>query len=85
MGMFLMAFCMGTKIIPIKLMENVCALILKNMVFFFVPIFVAVYLYKDLIAEKGLPMFFAVLISWISTLIVTAFVTDLTIKLKAKK
>jgi len=85
LGMILLALCMVLKIIPIKIMESVCSLILKNMVFFFVPLLVATYLYRNLIVEKGLPMFFAVLMSCALTLIATAYASDLVIKLKAKK
>lgn len=76
MGMILFALLLHFKILPERLIEHACKLLLDKMVLFFVPIFVGIVLYFDLIAKNIIPILSSIVISTLITMIATAIIVD---------
>lgn len=62
-----------TGIVPAKYVERTCAILTKNMMFYFIPFVVGIMSYKEMLRGKILQMGLALLLGVIVTMAITAF------------
>lgn len=84
LGMVMLAVLLYFKIIPEKLIKEICELLLKNMALFFIPLFVGIMAYANLFKANFMPIMITVIFTTFSTMLVTAFLVELIIKLTQK-
>jgi holin-like protein len=84
LGMLILALALYFGIIPEKLMQGICDLLLKNMPLFFVPLFVGIVSYSYLIKQNLLPIVLIVFFTTFLAMLITAFLVQYIIKITDK-
>lgn len=84
LGLVLLALLLHFKIIPEKLIKDISELLLSNMTLFFIPLFVGIISYVNLIKQNLVPIMLVVFFTTFFTMLVTAFVVEFVIKITSK-
>ncbi len=84
LGMVILAVLLYFEIIPKKLMKNISDLLLANMALFFIPLFVGIISYSQLIKQNLLPIILTIVCTTFFTMLITAFVVEYIIKITSK-
>lgn len=79
-GMLLLFVLLYFKIIPEKFIKDIADLLLSNMSLFFIPLFVGIITYIDLIRDNFLPIVMAVVVVTFTTMVLTALFVEFVIK-----
>ena len=85
LGMVILAVFLYLKVVPEKLIKDICDLLLKNMALFFIPLFVGIIAYVQLFKANIVPIMITVIFTTFTTMLVTAFLVELIIKSIKKK
>lgn len=85
LGMIVLAVLLYFKIIPERLIKDICDLLLNNVSLFFVPLFVGIICYINIIQKNATPIIITVVFSTLLTMVITAFLVEGIIKLTEKK
>lgn len=75
-GMLMLAILIHFKVIPIRLIEDGCQLLLNNLALFFVPLVVSMVLYSNILAKNALPIILIVVISSVIIISVTGLTVE---------
>lgn len=84
-GMVILTLLLYFKVLPIHLIEDICKLLLNNMVLFFIPVTLGVVLYADIIRNNFVTLVVIIIVSTIVTLLATAFTVEYFVERKHRK
>jgi len=80
LGMIILALLLFSKIIPEKLIKDICDLLLKNMSLFFIPLFVGIITYVHILKANLMPIMITIIFTTFTTMLITAFLVEKIIK-----
>lgn len=80
LGLILLAILLKIKIIPMYLLESISELLLNKMPLFFVPLFVGIILYSNLILKNFWGISLIIFFTTFFTMILSALLVNLIIK-----
>lgn len=80
LGMILLVILLQAKIIKEAWIKNICELLLKHMALLFIPLFVGIIVYFDLIRTNILPILIAIFLITTLIMVLTALFVETIIK-----
>lgn len=80
LGMIILTILLYLKVIPEKLVKDICELLLKHMSLFFIPLFVGIIAYVHLLKANLMPILATIIFTTFSTMVLTALLVELIIK-----
>jgi len=81
LGMVILSLLLYFEVIPKKTIKNISNLLLKNMALFFIPLFVGIISYSQLIKENLFPIILTIVFTTFFTMLVTALGVEYIIKI----
>lgn len=80
LGMIILTVLLGTGIIKIATIEDICTLLIEKMGMLFLPAGVSMILYLDVIKAEFMPIILTIIISSLAVLIFTALFLEIVLK-----
>lgn len=80
LGMILLTLLLGTGVIKISTVEDICTLLIEKMGMLFLPAGVSMILYLDVITAEFIPIILTIIISSIAVLAVTSLFLEAVLK-----
>ncbi len=85
LGMIIFALLLNFKIIPVKLVKDICTIFISILPVLFVPLFVGVTVYYNLIKEDLAAILTVIVLTTFITMVLTAIFTDKMMEWTGKK